>query len=65
VITHPFEALAKSEREAFGAPDHPILVVEHPIGTAKREQVNQRAEAAFEKLLDVLVVPQGRSAKVA
>jgi hypothetical protein len=26
VITHAFDALAKSEKEAFGAPDHPVLV---------------------------------------
>jgi hypothetical protein len=65
VITHAFEALAKSEREAFGAPDHPILVVEHPIGTVKLEEVNQRADAAFDKLMEILVAPPATGAKVA
>ena len=57
LITHPFDALAKSEKEAFGAPDHPVLVVQHPIGTVKVEEVNKRADAAFEKLVEMLVDP--------
>jgi hypothetical protein len=58
LITHAFEALAKSEREAFGAPDHPVLIVQHPIGTVKLEEVNKRADAAFDKLVEMLVEPQ-------
>jgi hypothetical protein len=55
VISHPFEALAKSEREAFGAPDSPIVIVQHPIGTVKAEEVKKRADAAFGKLLEALL----------
>ena len=58
VITHAFDALAKSEKEAFGAPDHPVLVVQHPIGTVKLDDVNKRAEAAFDKLVEILVEPE-------
>ncbi|HET8562743.1 MAG TPA: hypothetical protein VFM35_02605 [Candidatus Binatia bacterium] len=58
-----FEALAKSEREAFGAPGHPILIVQHPIGTVKLDEVNKRADAAFDRLVEILVDPQ--RAKVA
>jgi hypothetical protein len=58
VITHPFDALAKSEKDAFGAPDLPVLVVQHPIGTVKVEEVNKRADAAFEKLVEILIEPQ-------
>jgi hypothetical protein len=57
LITHPFEALAKSEKEAFGAPDHPVLVVQHPIGTVRAEEVNKRADAAFEQLVEILIEP--------
>ena len=60
VITHAFEALAKSEREAFGAPDHPVLIVQHPIGTVKPEEVDKRADAAFEKLVEIVLVPEAR-----
>ena len=64
VITHPFEALAKSEKEAFGAPDHPVLVVQHPIGTVKPDEVNKRADAAFEKLVEMLVEPHEKKLAV-
>ena len=65
VITHAFEALAKSEREAFGAPDHPILIVRHPIGTVNPEEVNKRADAAFDTLAKILVEPQQSRVAVA
>jgi hypothetical protein len=64
VITHAFEALAKSEKEAFGAPDHPVLMVHHPIGTVKLDEVNRQAEAAIDKLIEILIEPQ-RKANVA
>jgi hypothetical protein len=64
VITHAFEALAKSEREAFGVPDHPVLIVQHPIGTVKQEEVNRRADAAFERLVEILLDPQQKKAAV-
>lgn len=65
IITHVFDDLAKSEKEAFGAPDHPVLAVQHPIGTVKSEEVNRRADAAFEKLVEILLAPQAAKAKVA
>jgi hypothetical protein len=65
IITHAFDALAKSEKEAFGAPDHPVLAVQHPIGTVKLEEVNRRADAAFDKLVEILLAPQEAKAKVA
>jgi len=64
-ITNAFTALAKSEKEAFGAPDHPVLVVQHPIGTVKVDEVNKRAEAAFDQLVNILLAPEGARAKVA
>ena len=64
VITDVFEALAKSEREAFGAPEHPILVVEHPIGTVKADEVRKRADAAFGDLLAALVETQPAKASM-
>ena len=65
MITHVFDALAKSEKEAFGVPDHPVLVVQHPIGTVKVEEVNKRADAAFEKLVEILLDPQQKKSAVA
>jgi hypothetical protein len=65
VVTHAFEALAKLEREAFGAPDHPLLIVQHPIGTVKPDDVRKRAETVFDKLLESLVEPQQPKANIA
>jgi len=64
-ITNAFTALAKSEKDAFGAPDHPVLVVQHPIGTVKVEEVNKKADAAFDQLIDILLEPNAARAKVA
>jgi hypothetical protein len=64
VITHAFEALARSEKEAFGAPDHPVLMVRHPIGTVSLDEVNRQADAAIDKLIEILIEPQ-RKANVA
>jgi len=64
-ITNAFTALAKSEKEAFGALDHPVLVVQHPIGTVKVEEVNKKADAAFDQLIDILLKPNAARAKVA
>ena len=65
VITHAFEALANAEREAFGAPDHPVLIVQHPIGTVKLEEVDKRADAAFDRLIEILLDPQQKRSAVA
>ena len=59
-ITDAFTALATSEKEAFGAPDHPVLVVKHPISTVKLEEVNKRPEAALDQLLDILLEPSAK-----
>ena len=42
-----------------------MLVVQHPIGTVKSEEVIKRADAAFEKLVDILLAPEAERAKVA
>ena len=42
-----------------------MLVVQHPIGTVKVDDVNKRADAAFEKLVNILLDPGAARAKVA
>ena len=54
--------MAKLEREAFGAPEHPLLVVEHPIGTVNLDEVHKRADAAFDQLLELVLEPPRRAA---
>ena len=42
-----------------------MLVVQHPIGTVKVEEVNERADAAFDKLVNILLAPEAARVKVA
>jgi hypothetical protein len=35
-----------------------VLVVRHPIGTVKVEEVQKRADAAFAELVELLTEPQ-------
>jgi hypothetical protein len=39
--------------------------VQHPIGTVKVDEVNRRADAAFEKLVEILLDPQQKKSAVA
>jgi hypothetical protein len=39
-----------------------VLAVQHPIGTVKSEEVIKRADAAFAKLVDLLLEPPARRA---
>ena len=55
VLTNEFEALAKAERDALGAPSHPLVIVPHPIGSLPSEQVRERADGGFEQVLQALV----------
>jgi hypothetical protein len=38
------------------------VIVRHPIGTVKAEEVNKRADVAFDKLLETLIEPAQRKA---
>jgi len=42
-----------------------VLVVQHPIGTVKIEEVNDKADAAFDQLVNILLVPAAARVKVA
>jgi hypothetical protein len=42
-----------------------VLIVQHPIGTVKVDEVNKRADAAFQKLVEILLAPEAARAKVA
>jgi hypothetical protein len=38
-----------------------VLIVQHPIGTVKLDDVRKRADAALSKLIDILLVPEARN----
>jgi hypothetical protein len=54
ICTHPFEPMARREREALGLPDLPVLFIGHPLGGLRAEEVVTRAGEvvdAFDKLV--------------
>jgi hypothetical protein len=55
VVTNEFEVLAKAERDALGAPDHPLVIVPHPIASLTNDQVRERAQGGFPQILDALI----------
>ena len=54
-MTERFVSSADGMRRALGMPDHPFAVVEHPISSASRRELEQRAEAALEQGLRFIV----------
>jgi len=42
-----------------------VLIVQHPIGTVKLEDVNKKADEAFDQLVKILLAPEAARAKVA
>ena len=54
-MTDRFVSAADGMRRALGMPDYPFAVVEHPISSASRRELEQRAEAALEQSLRFIV----------
>ena len=50
ITTSVFRGLAESERQAKGAPDLPLLVIDHPLGGERAEAVALRAGQAMAAL---------------
>ncbi|HWP60931.1 MAG TPA: hypothetical protein VNL14_23750 [Candidatus Acidoferrales bacterium] len=55
VLTDEFAALAHAEREALGAPGHPLVIVPHPVGSLSAEEARARAERGLPELLDAVM----------
>ena len=56
--------IGEIRKRSFRRAGSSVLVVQHPIGTVKLEEVNKRADAAFDKLVDILLNPQQKKAAV-
>ena len=48
-MTDRFVSAADEMRRALGVPDYPFAVVEHPISSASRRELEMRAEAALDQ----------------
>lgn len=62
VVTDAFLDLGEEVAAALGAPDIGIVVVPHPLGELKREQVVERSRRAFANIMIALRAPSERAA---
>ena len=54
-MTDQFVSAANEMRCALGMPEYPFAVVEHPISSASRRELEQRVEAALDRDLRFIV----------
>jgi hypothetical protein len=55
VITRAFTQAARIRAEALGLPEHPVVVIEHPLASKTREQALQLALHSVEAVVRGLV----------
>ena len=54
-MTDRFVSAADEMRRALGMPDYPFAVIEHPISSASRRELEERVEAALDSGLRFIV----------
>ena len=54
-MTDRFASAADEMRRALGMPDYPFAIIEHPLSSASRHELEQRAEAALKQGLRLVV----------
>ena len=53
--TTEFANAARAQADALGMPDYHVILVEHPIQPLNEAEVQQRADAVYEQLLEKLI----------
>ncbi|MFT5530032.1 MAG: hypothetical protein ACI91O_000039 [Candidatus Poriferisodalaceae bacterium] len=56
VMTTAFVDAAEAMARVQGVPDHPFAIIEHPISSADEEGLIARAQAAVDRIVEVLVL---------
>jgi hypothetical protein len=54
IITSEFIPSAKMTAQTFGMHDYPFAVVQHPIGSATDSELDEKANAVLNQVLDLL-----------
>ncbi len=54
ICTEPFEVTARNIARTMGLPDYPFVMVEHPIGSRRPDEIEALAAAAYEQALPIL-----------
>jgi hypothetical protein len=60
VLTEAFQAAATARASALGLPDHPTVVVEHPLASRTALEVEKMAVAAADRIVAALASLTGR-----
>ena len=55
MITQAFTQAARIRAEALGLPEHPVVVIEHPLASKTREQAQDLARSSVEAVVRALV----------
>ena len=54
-MTDRFVSAAHEMRRALGMPEYPFAVIEHPISSASRRELEERVETALDSGLGLIV----------
>ena len=54
ICSTPFEKLGQAQAKVFGAPDLPLVMIQHPLGGIQLEEVRARAQQALPKVLALI-----------
>jgi hypothetical protein len=57
ICTDEFTTLGRMQAQALRMPHLPIVVIPHPLGGLKPEEVRERAERAVEEILNAIFFP--------
>ncbi len=61
VVTQAFEMAATIRAGVLGLPDHPTVVIGHPIASRTVPEIEKMADSAIERVVSGLLQPGGAS----
>jgi hypothetical protein len=54
ICSTPFQKLGQAQARVFGAPDLPLVMIQHPLGGIPVDEVRARAEQALPEVLALI-----------
>jgi len=54
ICSTPFEKLGQAQARVFGAPDLPLMMIQHPLGGIPLDDVRARDQQAMPKVLALI-----------
>ncbi|MEM7018583.1 MAG: hypothetical protein AAF512_14730 [Pseudomonadota bacterium] len=55
LCTEPFIVTARNIARIMGMPEYPFVVLDHPLGSITHDEVKERAQAAYDQALPILM----------